>query len=259
MLLPELVRRVPHYEGNYFEPFIGAGALFFELEPGSGHINDCNSALINLYNVIKLYPNELEKDLKILQDEFNSSQDKSNYYYKKRELYNSLVGKNSVFEAALFVLLNRTNYNGLYRVNSQGKFNVPFGKRKSANLMIDRIAEISRLLQNTMISNVDFEKACENVQAGDFVYFDPPYYNTFVDYKKDGFSKEDQVRLFNLFQSLDQRGAYCMLSNSDHVFIRRLYENYTVNTVNVKRLINRDANNRDSTEIIVTNYEINND
>lgn len=259
LIIDELRNRVPQDYGTYFEPFVGAGALFFDIMPVLGHINDFNPSLINLYTKIRDFPEELKLRLDRLQSEYNDCPDKSEYYYLIRDYYNSILGSNSVEEASLFIFLNRTNYNGLYRVNSSGKYNVPFGKRYKVNLMSSRINEISNLLQNKIITNLDFEEACENVEPGDFVYFDPPYYKTFDNYKINGFTEEDQRRLFRLFERLCNMGVHCMVSNSNAEFIYNLYRDYNICEIPVKRLINRNADRRNSTEIIITNYEVNND
>lgn len=258
-LLIELRKRLPKKFNRYFEPFLGAGALFFDLQPQKAFINDFNHSLINLYQSCRDNSVELKNELQKLQDEFNSDLNKSEYYYKKRIRYNQIINKDSYEEAALFVFLNRTNYNGLYRVNSKGEFNVPFGQKLKVDLMINRIDEIYQLLKNSIITEGDFELACLEAKKGDFVYFDPPYYNTFVNYQADGFSKDEQLRLFRLFVKLSSKGVYCMLSNSNNDFIKELYKDFNIEVVSVKRLISRNASLRISEEVIITNYEVNYD
>lgn len=258
-LLIELKKRLPKEFNRYFEPFLGAGALFFDLQPQKAFINDYNHSLINLYQCCRDNPIELKKELQTLQDEFNLNLNKNDYYYKKRIRYNQILNKDSFEEAALFVFLNRTNYNGLYRVNSKGEFNVPFGQKSKVDLMVYRIDEVYHILMNSTITEGDFEIACLEAEKGDFVYFDPPYYNTFVNYQADGFSKDEQLRLFKLFEELSSKGVYCMLSNSNTEFIKDLYKDFYIEVVSVKRLISRNASLRISEEVIITNYEVNYD
>ena len=125
--------------------------------------------------------------------------------------------------------------------------------------MINRVDEINHILKNSIITEGDFESACNLAKKGDFVYFDPPYYNTFVNYQSDGFSKEEQLRLFRLFVKLSNKGVYCMLSNSNTDFIKDLYKEFNIEIVSVKRLISRNASLRISEEVIITNYEVNYD
>lgn len=254
-LLNEIEMRIPHDFGRYYEPFIGGGALFLYLEPQRATINDYNFKLTNLYNVIKNNPNELIDRLSELQE--NHSED---YYFEIRDLFNENILNNeySIDDAAYFIYLNKMCYNGLYRVNSSGLFNVPSGKKKKASLFDkDNIFDVSDLLQHTTIRTGDFEKACNRARQGDFVFFDSPYYDTFDTYQANGFSKDDHIRLANLFKRLSERGVYCLLTNSDTDFIRSLYQddNFIIETVEVKRMINCDGNNRTGTEVIIRNYE----
>lgn len=260
--MTQLQRRLPKEFNKYFEPFSGAGALFFSIEPSEAFINDINHSLINLYRLCRDRSEDLKIELSKLEKDFNSSnldKDKESFYYSKRDRYNKVLGKNTVEEAALFVFLNKANYNGLYRVNSKGFYNVPFGRKKKIDLVGEKLDNISSLLKNTTISEGDFEQACKFASKGDFVYFDPPYHNTFVDYHLDGFSESDQLRLYRLFENLSKKGVYCMLSNSDSDFILDLYKNYHIEVIQVKRYINRDSNNRNANEVIITNYEVNNE
>lgn len=187
--------------------------------------------------------------------------DKKEFYYKMREEYNQQL-KNEVYDiktAALFIYLNKTCFNGLYRVNSKGLFNVPFNNKKTLNAYEkENLLQISRYLEDVNIKNSDFEETCKSVKKGDFVFFDSPYAplkpDSFESYTKEGFSIEDHERLARLFKELTKRGAYCMLTNHNTELINELYKDYKIEVVQVKRFINSNANNRVGEEVIITNY-----
>jgi len=199
-LLSELKKYMPKEFNTYFEPFIGGGALFFDLKIEKSFINDYNSELTNLYEIIKNKPHELIKDLK-------KHENNSEYFYKTRELDrtpSSYQRLSKVKKASRFIYLNKTGFNGLYRVNRKGQFNVPFGKYKNPNYADDNnILDCSKLLQETTILNGDFENIKKFIQRGDFVYFDPPYVpisdtSNFTGYTDKGFDEDMQFRLKEL-------------------------------------------------------------
>lgn len=255
-LLNEIRVRMPASYERYFEPFLGGGAVLFELQPVQAFVNDINPALINTYKIIKYSPDELIKEI----NELDNQEINKEYYYKVRERYNLklLAGEYDLELAALFIFLNKHCFNGLYRVNSKGLFNVPYNGKTTASISEENIREVSNYLQNVNIFNEDFEKICQNAKKGDFVFFDSPYAplqaNSFEDYTKEGFSQEEHIRLANLFKELTEKGCYCMLTNHNTEFIRNLYKDYNMEVVNVKRMINSDANNRVGKEIIIWNY-----
>lgn len=258
-LLDALRRDMPDDIGTYVEPFLGSGAMFFDVAPKRAIINDFNPELINMYICIRDNLQDLMGMLDTFQHEYLERDEtrKETYYYDKRELFNEhiLLPNLTVEDAALMIFLNKTCYNGLYRVNASGLFNTPYGKRKKINLYDrDNIVACSNALKKSRILQGDFEDACKNLRKRDFVYFDSPYFNTFDTYQAGGFPKEEHERLARLFDRLSQRGIYCMLSNSDTAFIRELYSKYNIETVPVMRMINCDGKNRTGTEIIVRNY-----
>ena len=260
-LLEELMSKVPQTYNTYFEPFIGAGAFFLSLKPKSAVINDTNEQLINLYQQLKHSPSEIISIVSSL-DEVACDR---NYYYKIRERYNQKITSKELDPecAALMIWINKHCFNGLYRVNSQGFFNVPYNNKVTGkSLDKDNVEAISRFLkeQNVTILCSDFENACKKVSPGDFVYLDSPYVPEsssadFTDYTKTGFSYEDHDRLADLFVRLDKLGAYVMLSNNDVPLVRELYREYNIEPLEVKRLINRNAAKRSGKEVIVTNYQ----
>lgn len=263
-LLPEIKKHLPKHFNNYFEPFIGGGALLFELGLENSIISDNNRVLIDTYIAIRDHLNELLPLLILLQDEHNSFDDKEKskeYYYNKRERFNELILEEdfSIERCALFLYLNKSCFNGLYRVNSKGLFNVPSNQKKKVNLF-DRknFEQISYFLQTVQIFHQDFEITVQNAEEGDLVFFDSPYAplnpTSFDSYTKEGFSTEEHIRLSNVFRQLSDRGVYCILTNHNTEFIRDLYAEFNIFEVDAKRLINRDAKNRTGKELIVTNF-----
>ena len=260
-LLPKLTERLPRTFNHYFEPFIGGGALYFELQPENATINDINQSLINAYKQIKGSPEDTINSLRKIDDQYENAEDKKAFYYSKREEYNQTLNENSQDSrsAALLIYVNKHCFNGLYRVNSKGAFNVPFNNSTSGSYSEENILAVSNALKNTKIVAGDFEEIALEAKQGDFVFFDSPYAplnpTSFESYTKQGFSKEDHERLAALFQRLSERGCYCMLTNHNTLFIRELYKDYNVEEVSVRRSINSDATKRRGREVIVRNYE----
>lgn len=258
-LLASLRQRMPERIGTYVEPFVGGGALFFNTQPAKAILNDSNPKLINLYVSVRDHVEELVDRLSEYETRFNALNtldEKQDYYYQTRTDFNA--GTLTVDDAARFVFLNKTNFNGLYRENAEGKYNAAFGWKESITLYDEaNLANCSTALKNVDIMNGDFEDACDGLTAGDFVYFDPPYYSTFDGYQAGGFSEEDHMRLLNLFQRLTASGVHCMLSNSNTDYIKDLYAGYNIDVVQVKLNINRNGNERQGEEVIITNYKSN--
>ena len=249
---------------KYVEPFVGGGAVLIDIlqkyDVEEAYAFDINKDLINCYNVIKQDVETLIEKLNEKEKEFLNIglENRQEYFYKIRSEYNSYKIEDNldVKRASEFIFLNRTCFNGLYRVNSKGEFNVPFnGKLSGRSFDPDQLRELSGMLKNANILNTDFEVACENASEGDFVFFDPPYYNTFDTYQADGFSEEDHRRLAKLFKELTAKGVKCMLTNSNEEFIKDLYKDFNIKIIPVKRNINRDGTHRTGEEIIGTNYE----
>ena len=242
---------------RYFEPFVGGGAVFFDLQPKNATISDLNSELITTYRVIRDSTGRLIESLK------KHIYDKD-YFLKIRAM--DPVKMSDLDVASRFIYLNRTCFNGMYRVNSKGQFNVPFGRYKNPVICDeDNLRAVSRALQDVEILNEDYKVAVSKAKAGDFVYFDPPYYpisstSSFTSYTKDGFAEKEQVELRDTFAELSSKGCYVMLSNSDSAFIRDTYgrlKNVTITTVSAGRAINSKATGRGKiTELVITNYPV---
>lgn len=275
-LLDELYVRFPTEFNHYHEPMFGGGALFFDLEPDGGTINDTNPRLVNFYEQVRDRPEELIEILLTFKDpeaepdpdrRFSETNRKGkeikNYYYQQRERFNNRPygdEYDELEEAALLLYLNRTCYNGLYRENSSGGFNVPIGRYANPDwVREEEIRAASSILDDTKIFNGDFEYVVEHAEAGDLVYFDPPYEPMsptayFTDYSAEGFGKEDQERLLELARELDENGVQVILSNSGVMYEMYDEAGFYVDVEGATRAINSDAENRDEVdEIIATN------
>lgn len=255
-LLFDLTRNLPKKYNRYFEPFIGGGALFFELQPEKAYISDVNEELINLYSVI-------QNDVEALIEDLQKHEVSKKYFLKIREIDRKPVYKKwtNVQKASRFIYMNRTCFNGLYRVNSQGQFNVPFGNYSNPRIIDEHnLYNCSELLKKTQIECKSFTAILDEVEKGDFVYFDPPYVplnatSSFTSYTKEGFDVDMQFQLREVCDELNDRGVYFLLSNSDTEFINELYSAYTVKKVFASRQINANASGRGKiTEVLVRNY-----
>ena len=259
-LLPQIKERMPEKYNNYYEPFVGGGAVTFELMPKNALINDINRALINTYKQICNASEAFLKAVKKLDAEM--WEDGKEYYYSLREYYNYKLAKAEydVELAALFVFMNKHCFNGLYRVNGKGLFNVPYNNSRRTSVDEKSIMDISKYLQDVTITEGDFEDACAAASKCDFVFIDSPYAplnpTSFESYTKEGFDIESHKRLAKFYDELTARGCYCMLTNHNTELINELYGNkgYKMDVVSVKRMINSDASNRVGEEVIICNY-----
>ena len=249
-LLPELKKHLPERFRNYYEPFLGGGALFFGLykEDKKAFLSDINPDLITTYKAVKDNPNKLTEKLK-----FHERYDSKSHFYFIRSLHSLVECK--VSRAARFFYLNQTCFNGLYRENKKGEFNNSYGNRKF-KLNLTKIFNCSAILQNAKIEHRDFEKT--KPKRGDFVYLDPPYYRenpkSFTRYSKKKFTVKDHIRLKKFANKLNKKGIKWMLSNSDNTFIRELYSEYKIHKVKVTRHINPKSKNKHKIELIIKNY-----
>ena len=259
-LLPELIKRVPKFT-TYCEPFVGGGALFFYLQPKKAIINDFNKDLINTYITI-------QNDVESLIQHLSTYKNDSESYYKIRELDRTpLFHRMSATEkASRLIYLNKTCYNGLFRVNSMGEFNSPFGSYKSPNIVNEpTLRAIHNYFQNADVTFLsgDFEAAVKGLKKGTFVYFDPPYdpvsaSSNFTGYTNLGFGKQEQRRLKEVCDELNAKGIKFLLSNSATDFILDLYKEYNIEKISAKRVINSNANNRGNVdEVLIRNYDEN--
>jgi DNA adenine methylase len=251
-LVRDLLKHAPSGFAEYHEPFLGGGAFFFALYSRKvkfkAHLSDANSELIHAYETIRDEPEGLISILSRFQSEYDNAASKSAYYYDKR-MWNPT---SRIEAAARLVFLNKTCYNGLYRVNSRGEFNVPFGRYINPRIVdADNLRSVSRALHDTEaeLLSSDFKMTLGSYNKNDLVYFDPPYQpvsrtSSFTDYTPSGFAEEDQERLAEVFGRLVRRGCTVLLSNSDTPLTRRLYSEFDIHSVNVNRPINSVGSGR---------------
>lgn len=258
-LLPTIRQYIPQKYNTYYEPFIGAGAVLFDIQPSIGVINDSNTELINCYEVIRDSIEELILDLRQHKNE-------KEYYYAIRDLDRdpNFKNLNPVQRASRIIYLNKTCFNGLFRVNSAGQFNVPFGNYNNPKIVDEIVLKAAHnylATKNIEIMNVDFEQSVKNAKKGDFVYFDPPYdpvsdTSSFTGYDLNGFSKSEQERLRDVYKKLSDKGCFVLLSNSATDFILDLYKDFQVVKVAASRNINSVATERGKIdEVLVMNYD----
>ncbi len=258
-LLPQIEALIPKKYTSYYEPFLGGGAVLFSLQPRVAYINDYNEDLINVYDCVK---NDLESLIVLLKTHENTPE----YFYKIREIdrnTKTFEKLSKVEKASRFIYLNKTCYNGLFRVNRAGEFNTPFGYYKTPNIVNEpTLRAVSVYLNENKISyfSQDFEKFLNNVEKGAFVYLDPPYdpvslSSNFTGYTNLGFNREEQIRLKNVCDKLNKNGVKFLLSNSATEFIQDLYKDYSINIIKAKRSINSNAALRGNVdEVLIKNY-----
>lgn len=262
----EILPKCPKTFNTYYEPFVGAGAIFFALQPERAVINDLNDQLCLTYIAIKDNVNELIEQLK--EHKNNNSKE---YYYELREkdrepVFDSFT---TIQRAARLIYLNKTCYNGLYRVNSMGQFNTPYGRYQNPAIFDEEVLlAIHKYLQsaNITIKNMSFEKSVEDAEKGDFVYFDPPYDSpnctNFTGYQAGGFDHEQQILLKDVMEDLTDRNVKCLMSNAATDFIIDLFKNKTRNefkieTVRANRMIGSNLDSRGKVdEVLIRNYKL---
>lgn len=247
-LLPELSKYIPIYFNKYIEPFIGGGAFFFHLNPHNAIISDSNYELIVTYRTIR----DSVEDVIYLLRTFKNEE---SFYYEMRSQNPDKLS--NIERTARLLFLNKTCFNGLYRVNKKGEFNVPYGKRAGNFYDSEVLRDASEFLKNTKIEHADYLHSLnKHAQKGDFIFLDPPYYpvgkyGDFKRYTKEFFYHEDQIALKEEFDRLVNIGCHVLLTNSDNPIVLELYKDYEIKTIETKRMINSDANNRKGVDIIV--------
>ena len=262
--LPYIKERLPanfnkYSYQKYYEPFLGGAAVLLDLNPTNAVVSDINPELINMYIQVRDRVEEVINHLTIYDNQHEIWSDPKDYYYRVRGFFNTELGTNTAQQAARFIYLNKHCFNGLYRVNKKGEFNVPFnGKLSGWSADPDHLRELSSRLKNVDIRCGDYLDTIKDASNNDFVFFDSPYApitaTSFTDYTKEGFSYEDHVRLSELFKELTNRGCYCLLTNHDTPLIRELYKDFRIEVVDVRRSINRNGSVRTGKEVIITNY-----
>ncbi|KKK41142.1 hypothetical protein LCGC14_0811270 [marine sediment metagenome] len=256
-LISQMLKYFPRNYNKFIEPFIGGGAVFFFMKPKISIIIDINEELINCYKVIKTNVKEL---IELLRNHKNEK----DYYYNIRAIdrdEEKFSKMSNIQKASRMIYLNRCCYNGLYRVNRKGEFNVPFGKYNNPKFCDEgNLLAVSKTLENVSIIHNSFEICLDYAEKGDFIYFDPPYHpisktSSFTSYTKENFESDSQQKLFNVFKNLDERDCKLMLSNSYNEYIKNLYNEYKIIKLDAKRAINSNATKRGNIkELLILNY-----
>lgn len=251
-LMGELMPLVPKYKGKYIEPFLGGGALFFALSPEHAILSDCNKELIALYKTVARKAEQVIKELK----QYKNTEEE---YYRIRALdWETLTDAEA---AARMIFLNKTGYNGLYRVNREGGFNVPYGKRKTVNFCNEeQIRRAAQVLKKKKVFCGDYKKILKKyAEPGDFIFLDPPYFQvtekeTFLRYTSDRFYEPNQEELAEIVNDLYDKGCDIMITNSKHPRIEELYGRFPIKVVPVRRAVNCKGNGRKGEDTIVTAF-----
>lgn len=243
--LPYIRDRLPKKFNTYYEPFLGGAAVLLGLNPTNAVVSDINPELINMYLQVRDGVEEVIHHLTIYDNQHEIWSDPKDYYYRVRGFFNTELGANTAQQAVRFIYLNKHCFNGLYRVNKKGEFNVPFnGKLSGRSFDADHLRELSTRLKNVDIRCGDYVDAVSNAKESDLVYFDPPYdyerEDGFVDYSNTGWTREDTTKLKLLCDQLVDKGCYVMLSNNSTTFIRELFDDarYLIEEIPVRRAIN---------------------
>ena len=253
-LLSQLLVHVPLEYNRYIEPFLGGGAMFLALQPVKAIVADINPEIINAFNVIK-------DDHKGLMKKLNKMQNTDEFFYKVRK--QKAEDLSATARAARFIYLNKTCFNGLYRENSKGEFNVPFARHKNPSFFDqENIEGLNAYLNSAEVefSCEDYKKILDKAQKGDFIYLDSPYYplkkNSFTKYFKSDFSDKDHKELAHLFKELDKKGCYVLMSNSNSKVIKEMYKDYTIIEIEARRSINSKGTGRkkEMIEVFIKNY-----
>jgi len=250
--------------GRYYEPFFGGGAMFLRLKPEQARLSDLNPRLIGFYRFVKDSPTTLLSNVGQLRDEFESAKagKKSEIFYKMRSQFNR-SDPQEIDSASLLYALNKLCFNGLYRENSKGLFNVPFGnKKRFPRCDEDQFIAVSKLLTSAELKTSDFAIAVETAESDDFVYFDPPYIpinptSSFTAYSSTGFGIDDQKRLSELMHNLARRGVRAMCSNSDSALTREVYSSLRIDVIQAPRMVSASSDGRKLVnELVIRNYEL---
>ncbi|MEA3383081.1 MAG: DNA adenine methylase [Campylobacterota bacterium] len=265
-LLKQLLEKFPKKFENYHEPFLGGGAVFFELysqgllKDKKIYLSDINTELVNTYNVVKSNPYKLIDSLEEFKEKHNKE-----FYYQVREIdrQENFKSLTDIERATRFIYLNKTCFNGLYRVNKKGYFNTPIGSYKNPNIADrDTILSASEALQNAIISNKSFCDVINNASKNDLVYFDPPYYPltttaNFTAYNENDFLDDKQKELFKVFEKLNKKECFVLHSNSDTDFIKDLYQDHSIDFVQANRFINSKSSGRGKiNEVLISSRNI---
>ena len=268
-ILTKIAEVFDREKSTYFEPFVGGGAILFALEPKKASISDINSGLVNLYNRVKYDPKKVEAELQRFEKEYNqlNAEQQLSYFLGQRSVFNEKSGgthvnREGVSGAACFLFLNKSGFNGMYRENAAGDFNIPFGKRPSVSLFnSSNLEAVSNLLQNVEVKTQNYFETIASAKAGDLVYFDPPYAplsktSSFEGYNSSNLGGFNQVELRDLVKKLTNRKVFCLVSNSSAQIIEELYEDFTMEPLQASRAISASAQGRKAVkEYLIDNFK----
>ena len=261
-LQERILATFPAFTGTYFEPFLGGAAIFFALNPRKAVLSDVNEGLVNLYKCVQNDYLAVLAEAQKLEKKYNKLDldGQSELFYTIRESYNSSERK-GLKNAVDFLLLNKAGFNGIYRENASGGFNVPFGKRSNLVLATERNLElVAKSLERAELLNQGFEDVEHTAKSGDLVYFDPPYVplsitSAFTSYAKGGFGEAHQVELASVFKALSAKGVHVALSNSKTPLVEKLYKGFKLHELSATRQISAKTAGRNSvTELLVTSF-----
>ena len=257
-LLSVIHEMMPKDYNRYYEPFVGGGALFFDLQPEDAVINDINPSLINTYRQLRADAALVNHHLRLLDEAI--AHEGEAYFYDVRTLFNEKMKKREMDSqlAAIFIFLSKHSFNGLFRQNSKGEYNSPSNHETGPSTPEEILLADGEVLRGKTVLCGDFEQAVRDADRNDFVFIDSPYAplkaTSFDKYTATGFAKEEHERLACVFRDLNSRGCQCMLTNHNTEFIRSLYDGFNMREVSVRRSINSDGAHRHGKEIIITNY-----
>lgn len=255
-LVNNLIEFTPKKYNVYFEPFVGGGSLFFKICPNNAVLSDQNNHLINCYKMVSKNPKGIY--CLLLKHKKNNSKE---YYYEIRNQFNNKIEEISLNQAARFIYLNKTCYNGIFRVNKKGYFNVPFGNKKPSFLNLNQLLFLSDQLKKASLYTFSYEKIINKIKENDFIYLDPPYpplngTSYFTHYTKERFLDEDQEKLFDFANILKEKGCFVLISNADTEKIRSLYSKWRKNKIEVTRFITCKEKKYKVRELIITSYKV---
>lgn len=253
---------------TYFEPFFGGGAILFALEPKESYVSDINVGLVNLYNQVKDHPEKVKIELQRFETDYNqlNPADQLSYFLKVRSEFNSkenelFINRQGISGAASFLFLNKAGFNGMYRENAAGEFNIPFGKRQSVSLFEDsNLESVSNLFRNVDIRVQSYDKTVADAKPGDLIYFDPPYApltktSSFEGYNSSNLGGFDQVALRDLVDDLTAKNVFCLVSNSSAKIIEEIYNGYNMEPLTASRAISASAQGRKAVkEYLIDNF-----
>lgn len=258
LFVDKIIEYLPPHDliNTYYEPFLGAGSVYIAYSPKRAVLSDLNLKLIETFKSIKKSPRKVFAHLKRFQ-ELNSKK----YYYKQRDLFNRKSVKYSVAQAARFIYLNKACFNGIYRVNAKGEFNVPFGYRNPICVpTVEELLEISKMLKAATLQVSDYRQMAKRGKKGDVFYFDPPYPPLtksayFTHYTKDRFGTDDQIALSKEAKRLDRKGCFVLITNADTKEIKELYKGWNIRRIKRARVLTCSKEVRRVQELIITNYK----